>query len=147
MINRSLSAILVSLLVMQITSAILFAIFSDGFYAMSSGSLFKCSELLSSGGDDEVIMLVFTGLVISLLFRTLRFSSSVSFVEAFIFFFIVGIGLWAVVIGTDCGELGTTIIDKRDPYLLVFSSTSIFSALIIVYLVQSEQRNQAVRKR
>lgn len=135
MSNRSLSLIFIVLLGIQIISATFFAMFSDGFYTMSSGSLFKCSELLSSGGDDEVIMLVFAGLVISVLFRILKLGSDVSTIEAFIFFCIIGIGLWSVLNGADCGEFGTTIIGKRDPYLLAFSVSSILSALVMVYLV------------
>lgn len=135
MSNRSLYIIFIFILGIQITSAIFFAMFSDGFYAMSSGSLFKCSDLLTSGGDDEVIMLAFTGLVISLLLRTIRFNRGVSIIEAIIFFCIIGIGLWSVANGIDCGELGTTIIEKRDPYLLVFSASSILSALMMAYLV------------
>jgi hypothetical protein len=101
---------------------------------MSSGVLFKCSELLSSGGDDEVIMLVFSGLVISLIFRTLRFGSEVNTMEAVTFFCIIGIGLWIVGRGTDCGEFGTTIEDRREPYLLVFLVSCILSTLMMGYL-------------
>jgi hypothetical protein len=54
--------ILIALLGAQIVSAILFAMLSDGFYAMARGGVFKCSDLLSSGRDDEIIMLVFLGL-------------------------------------------------------------------------------------
>ena len=134
MSNSKLSTIFIMLVGVQIVSAFLFAISSDGFYTISAGNIFKCRELLSSGGDDEVVMLVFVALVFSAILRLVRAGKKSSIGEAFVFFVIFGAGLWIALQGSDCGGFGTTMIERRDPYLLTFSASSLLSAITMINL-------------
>ena len=134
MSNRNLSTIFILLVGVQILSAFLFAMISDGFYAVSDGIMFKCSNLLSSGGDDEVVMLIFIVLVFSAVLRSIKVDRKASIGEAIIFMGFLSAGLWIALQSSDCGEFGTTIIRKRDPYLLTFSASSLFSVLIMINL-------------
>jgi hypothetical protein len=58
----------------------------------------------------------------------------VSGLEVFAFVGIMGLGLWSILIGSDCGEFGTSIIATREPYLRIFSASSVLAALIMLYL-------------
>lgn len=132
--NKSLSLLFIGLVGVQVTSAVLFAMISDGFYVLSEGTPFRCSELLSSGGDDEVIMLIFIALALSIIFRMARIKKGVSIFEAITFFCILGAAFWVSIQSIDCGEIGTTLSKKLDPYLLAFAASSLLSALTMVYL-------------
>lgn len=132
--NKKLSLLFIALVGAQVTSAILFAILSDGFYVLSEGIPFRCGELLSSGGDDEVIMLIFVALALSIIFRMARITKGASIFEAITFFFILGAALWISIQSIDCGEFDTTLSKKLDPYLLAFFASSFLSSLTMVYL-------------
>lgn len=134
MSNKSISILFIATVAVQILSAILFSMFSDGFYSLSDGQLFKCEDLVSSGGDDEVIMLVFAGLVFPALFRIFKMKRKASGAEAFIFIGIMGASIWIALQSSDCGEFATTMIGNRDPFLLVFFVSGLLSVLTMVKL-------------
>lgn len=132
--NKKLSLLFIALVGVQVTSAFLFAMLSDGFYVLSEGIPFRCGELLSSGGDDEVIMLIFVALALSIIFRMVRVEKGISIFEAITFFFILGAALWISIQSIDCGEFDTTLSKKLDPYLLAFAASSLLSSLTMIYL-------------
>lgn len=81
-----------------------------------------------------VVMLVFVALVFSAILRLVRAGKKSSIGEAFVFFVIFGAGLWIALQGSDCGGFGTTMIERRDPYLLTFSASSLLSAITMINL-------------
>ena len=60
---------------------------SEGFVAAGDPPLFLCRQLLSSGGDDEIVTVVFALSVIPLGIRIFRYRHKISGFETYIYSF------------------------------------------------------------
>ena len=106
--------------VLQIFTAINFAFFSQGFFSYESGGLFQCSELLSTGSDDEVMMIVFIALIVPILIRLRHRKDRPTFIEICLYFTIVLVGLVISVFTVECGTKFDTMFMAYDLNLMFF---------------------------
>ncbi|MGF9563244.1 hypothetical protein [Neorhizobium sp. JUb45] len=125
--NAIVSLIFCLSAMIAVASALGFAIYS-GFFAGSTETLFRCSELFSSGGDDEVAMLFSIVVVPSILWRLFRWNREISNGEV-VAFFALSIGALALmVMSLECGEFFFTAFGVGDRYLQVFCVFSVVAA-------------------
>lgn len=133
--NNTISVAYLIAIGVQIISAFWFALFSDGLYAMSKGGLFHCKELLSSGRDDELMLVVFILMAVPAIVRAFRFNYYVNAVETLIFFIITAVCVWILSTGMDCGEFSTTLIEAQPLSLLVFSISGLSTVIAMLCLL------------
>jgi hypothetical protein len=105
---------------------------SNGFAAKTDAGPFYCNELLSSGGDDSTMVVVFVLFIIPLLIRVFLFARRVSNWELGIFILtasIVIVGFYAVTL--DCAEFFYTAFSVPDIPLQL----AIYSYLLSIFLI------------
>jgi hypothetical protein len=105
---------------------------SNGFAAKTVTGPFYCNELLSSGGDDSTMVVVFVLLFIPLLIRVFLFTRRVSIWELGTFVLtasIVVVGFYAATL--DCAEFFYTAFGVPDIPLQI----AIYSFLMSIYLI------------
>ena len=124
--------------IVQVAAAIGFSFYSQGFFSIVEGSLFRCSELLSSGSDDEVMMMLFVALLVSVFVRLLRIKQTVTVVELVLFIVLFLGGIAFVMIGSECGEIGATTLSRMDGYLLSFFLAGMGSIVSLVFAYRSD---------
>jgi hypothetical protein len=127
---RLLSIFFVVTTSVQVHFAIYFLMLGDGFRAIVDGQVFYCRDLLSSGSDDEVILLLFGLLLISVLLRFIKLGSPVSVPEAVVFVLVWIVGGGFLLFGLECGQLVITI---RPTKPTSFGGFVLFGALSVLF--------------
>ena len=133
------SCIFMIIVAAQIAAALGFVFYSDGFYSLVNGALFHCRELMSSGSDDEVTMFVFILQFLSIALRMNNIKKTPSYFEVGLYLFFIIIGILIVVISSDCGSLLTTMVLKRDPYLISFSLAGVVAFTLLALLSRQNE--------
>ena len=125
------SNLFIFLVFSQLLSAFLFIFYSNGFYAYTENGIFQCSLLFSSGGDDEVTVLVFILMIINIITRMARYNKNIDQMDFYIYIIISAFCFTFSLLGSECGQYFATIISNRNPYLF---SLVLFNLSTIAYL-------------
>lgn len=125
---KALSAAFVALVLIQVASAFAFAF--SGHYAANG---FDCRELMSSGGDDEVMMLAFVALLASAVIRLFRFQAFPRFAEVAVYIALtIACGFFSSLFN-GCGNLASTLV-VPEPFLLIFVISGVLAIALIISL-------------
>ena len=116
-----------------------FETLSAGLAAPTGNAPFYCRELLSSGGDDDVMIASFVLFWIPLFFRLIKFRRRPSRFELLIFslcFCLVSIALWVATL--DCANIFYTAFVIFDPYLASALIAFLMSALCFGWILSRD---------
>lgn len=114
-----------------IASALGFATYS-GFFVGSAETPFRCSQLLSSGGDDEVAMAFLIIVIPCILWRALHWKRRISVLEIGVFFGAYGAAFASIMMSLDCGDFFFTAFGVGDTYLQVFCLASLVAMGVLI---------------
>lgn len=106
------------LLVTQIYMALSFLSSAKGFATDDGGSVFYCRELMSSGSDDEFIMVVMLLQLIPITVRLARLKQSAENWEMYLFCCTSILSLALILYGLECGSYFFTAFVLREFVLL-----------------------------
>lgn len=132
MTPKTLSAAFVILVLIQIAAALAFAF--TGHYTDHG---FDCRELMSSGNDDEVMMMLFVALLASVSIRLFRFRTSPNAAEVVVYIAIMIVCALFASVTNGCGDPVSTLL-AAEPSFLVFVASGISAALTMTLLVRSK---------
>lgn len=91
---------------------------SFGLAAKGTSGPFYCKELMSSGGDDSVVIITFSLFFIPLAVRLIRSRMTVSGVEVGLFWCVAVLSVGALLLSSlDCADILYTAFAVPDPYL------------------------------
>lgn len=109
---RLLSMLFTVSTALQVCFAGYFSTLGNGFSAIGDGHVFRCRELLSSGSDDEVTLMVFVLMLFPAGLRLFRIDLVVSTGEVVLYYFLLAIGLVVVFFGLECGHYWVTVFSN-----------------------------------
>lgn len=133
---RLLSILFTVSTALQVFFAGYFSIRGEGFRAIVDGHVFKCRELLSSGNDDEVTLMVFVLMLLPAGLRLFRIDSVVSIGEVVLYNCLLAVGSVAVFIGLECGQYWVTVFSNFPNSLSGFTFFSGISFLSFALLLR-----------
>ena len=106
---------------------------SEGFVAAGEPPLFLCRQLLSSGGDDEIVTVVLALYAIPLAIRVFRYRQKISGFETSIFVLITALCFVFVTMAPECGSWATTLFQRKNPALWVVTVFWLISVLAFLF--------------
>ena len=139
-----LSVLFMGLVGLQVASALGVAVHPDGLYAFSDDGVFRCRELMSSGSDDEVLMIFFVALAPCIVIRLWNISRKPSGVEIGLYVGILALGLLILIapIGLECGDVAATLLHHKSPHPIAFALFTL-AALIVLFALRWTGRQPA----
>ena len=131
--NSFLSVLYIMMLSAQIFLGVNYEKFSVGLFADTGGEPFSCRELLSSGSDDDLVFAFSIILIVSIVYRVLRFPFRASRIELAV---LIGsqmlLGL-AISVGTECGQILYTAFLVGDRFLIGLLLLVIGSIVTLIF--------------
>ncbi|MGV6810730.1 MAG: hypothetical protein ACWA47_00665 [Brevirhabdus sp.] len=103
-----------------------------GIVTLDGEQVFRCSELLSSGRDDDVVPLVLIAFILSLAVRLLWFRSSPSWLEQAIFVLVSVSILGFALVAFECGSIVETVLYSGYPQPALISVCWVVSAALLL---------------
>ncbi|MCU1126875.1 hypothetical protein JAK51_11675 [Stenotrophomonas maltophilia] len=96
---------------------------------------FFCKELLSSGGDDDVMIMAFIVFALPLVLRVIRLLCRVGVYEVWLFYICVAfVGFSLMLASLDCADVFYTAFVLPDPALAAALLAIPVAALVLAYL-------------
>jgi hypothetical protein len=107
-----------------------------GFVAGPRSAPFTCSELMSSSGDANAMIIGFVGMSIPALHRVILMPKPMGRVEFGLFLVSIALSLGIVSLATlDCAEILHTMIWQKD-FGLVSAYGAVFMALVLAFILR-----------